>query len=133
MKQIPVKLGPLALLLTVITICLVVLATLTYTTAHADKALAEKYAETVSTRTAVEVQGEKLLEEAGKLRAEGKSLAALSGARKTGGVYDVEVSEAGYILSIGLEETSRSYRVRYWKINREWEEDTDIGSLWNGE
>ena len=43
--QQPIKLGPLALLLTVITICLTTLAILTLTTARADLRLAEKYAE----------------------------------------------------------------------------------------
>ena len=36
MKQIPIKLGPLTLLLTVISICLTVLAILSFTTARAD-------------------------------------------------------------------------------------------------
>ncbi len=42
MKQIPIKLGPLTLLLTVISICLTVLAILSFTTARADLRLAEK-------------------------------------------------------------------------------------------
>ncbi len=54
MKQVPIKLGPLALLLAVISICLTTLAILTFTTARADLRLAQKYAETVSTRYELE-------------------------------------------------------------------------------
>ena len=50
MNQVPVKLGPLALLLTVISICLTTLAILTFSTARADGRLAERYAETVTLR-----------------------------------------------------------------------------------
>ena len=45
--RMPVKLGPLALLLTVISICLTTMAILTFATARADRRLAEKYAATV--------------------------------------------------------------------------------------
>ena len=63
MKQVPIKLGPLALLLTVISICVTTLAILTFTTARADLRLAEKYAQTVETRYALERQGQEFLHE----------------------------------------------------------------------
>jgi len=63
MKQIPIKLGPLTLLLTVISICLTTLAILTFTTARADLRLAEKYAETVRSRYALEEQGQAFRQE----------------------------------------------------------------------
>ena len=50
MNQVPVKLGPLALLLTVISICLTTLAILTFSTARADWRLADRYAQTVTAR-----------------------------------------------------------------------------------
>ena len=65
MKQVPIKLGPLALLLTVISICLTVLAILSFTTARADLRLAEKYAQTVSERYQLEISGQELLAELG--------------------------------------------------------------------
>ena len=46
MKDLPIRLGPLALLLTVISICMTVFGILTYATARADMNLAETYAET---------------------------------------------------------------------------------------
>ena len=65
MEETPIRLGPLALLLTVVSICLSVLAILTFTTAWADHALAEQYGETVQTRYALEQQGQRFLAEAG--------------------------------------------------------------------
>ena len=46
MKELPIRLTPLALILTVISICMTVLAILTCATARADIHLAETYAET---------------------------------------------------------------------------------------
>ena len=71
MKQVPIKLGPLALLLTVISICLTVLAILTFTTARADMALAEKYADTIRLRYELEAEGQSFLAEADAAAAEG--------------------------------------------------------------
>ena len=61
MKNPPIRLGPLALLLAVISICLTILAILTFTTARADLRLAEKYAETVQARYALEKDGQEYL------------------------------------------------------------------------
>ena len=63
MKQVPIKLGPLALLLAVISICLTTLGILTFTTARADLRLAEKYASTVRTRYELERRGQEFLQE----------------------------------------------------------------------
>lgn len=64
MKHIPIKLGPLALLLTVISICMTVLGLLTFTTARGDLSLAEKYGDTVRLRYELEAEGQAFLGEA---------------------------------------------------------------------
>ena len=61
MKHTPIKLGPLALLLAVICICLTTLSLLNYSTAKADERLAEKFAETVALRYELEREGQELL------------------------------------------------------------------------
>ena len=58
MKHVPVKLGPLALLLAVVAICLTILAILSFTTGQADLRLAQRYADTVSERYALEAEGQ---------------------------------------------------------------------------
>ena len=71
MKDVPVKLGPLALLLTVISICMTTLAILAFSTASADHSLAEKYAQTVRERYALEAKGQRFLGETGDELAQG--------------------------------------------------------------
>ena len=64
MHQVPIKLGPLALLLTIISICLTTLSILTFTTSGADLRLAQKYADTVQIRYELEQEGQAFLQEA---------------------------------------------------------------------
>lgn len=119
MRQAPIRLGPLALLLTLISICLAVLAILSFSTARADLRLAEKTAETVHTRYALDSEG---------LR----KLAA-------GDPKDWETDENG-LLSLTLRQGSASLEillspegeVRSWTHRQDWEEDTSLGELWDG-
>ncbi|MBQ6370387.1 MAG: hypothetical protein IJJ21_02250, partial [Firmicutes bacterium] len=62
MKQVPIKLGPVALLLTVITICLTVMAILTLTTAAADQAMANRFADSAQIRFSLEAEGQQFLQ-----------------------------------------------------------------------
>ena len=126
MKQAPIRLGPLALLMTVISICLTILAILTFTTARADLRLAEKYAETVQTRYALERQGQAYLS-----RLNAGEVAALE-ADETG-VLCTELEQEGVRLSIGLvPDGAGGYAVVSWRQEKEWEPNDDIGNLWSG-
>ena len=73
MRHIPIKLGPLALLLTVISICMTTLGVLAFATARADWNLAQKYADTVQTRYALEAEGQRFLQTAAKALEEGNA------------------------------------------------------------
>lgn len=139
MKHIPIKLGPLALLLTVISICMTVLGLLSFTTARADFSLAEKYGDTVQLRYELEAQGQAFLGEASQALAEGGDAAAV-----LAGLADIEVDEDGvfrkaltkdgFTLTVGiLPDEADGIRVVDWCIRKEWEPDTDIGNLWSGE
>ena len=57
MKKTPIRLGPLMILLLVISIALTTLALLTVTTSRADRALAERFAASVSARYGLERDG----------------------------------------------------------------------------
>ena len=115
MKRLPIRLGPLSLLLTVISICLTVLAILTFTTARADLRLAEKYARTVQTRYALEREGQAFLAEADAAAAEGA----------------LELTEDGFRLQIGLRRDGAGVETAVWKHERLWEEDDSL-NLWPG-
>ena len=117
MKQVPIRLGPLALLLAVISICLTTLSILTFTTARADMNLAEKYAETMKTRYELEAEGQAFL-------------ADMSGARADAdGVVRATIEKNGsrLVIAVGPDGTIRS-----WRQEKEWEQDTGMGNLWAG-
>ncbi len=126
MKQSPIRLGPLALLLTVISICLTILAILTFTTARADLHLAKKYAQTVTLRYELEKQGQELLAEA--------AAGDLSGWEKDDeGLYWRTVTLDGMRLRIGLELRSDGTPVPvFWIQDKVWSQDQHIDNLWKG-
>ncbi len=110
MKHVPIRLGPLALLMTVIAICLAVLGILTFSTARADLSLAERYAETVQTRYALEVEGQTFL---------------CSAAPGETAVFEQD----GMKLSVALDGNGD---VAEWVFSREWVENDTVGTLWPG-
>ena len=126
MREIPIKLGPLALLLTVISICMTTLAILTFTTARADMRLAETFADTVQRRYSLEQTGQAYLEQ---LYHSGD----LQGAQlDDSGIYRKDFELDGTVLHIGFRQTDQGYELVSWRKERRWEQDTDIGDLWTG-
>ena len=126
MKQTPVRLGPLALLLTVISICLTILAILTFTTARADLRLAEKYATTVKARYALEVQGQEYISRLSS----GLETAPEADAD---GVSRVVLEQNGTRLHIGLvSNDAGDYEVVAWRHEKEWTQDESLDNLWSG-
>lgn len=131
MKQTPIRLGPLALLLTVISICLTTLAILTFTTARADLRLAEKYAQTVQTRYALEKQGQEFLQELSGTAPEDLELMDLE--RDRAGNWWTEFEQEGARLRIGIRpDREKGYSVISWRIEKGWSENDSIGELWDG-
>ena len=120
MRHIPIRLGPLALLLTVITICLSVLAVLSLSNSAADKRLSERYAEAVRTRYQLEKEGQEYLQ--------GMKEDAPQGEEEITKTFERE----GYTLTINLVPVNGQYEVSRWQIQKEWQEDTTIGNLWQG-
>ena len=134
MKHIPIRLGPLALLLTVISICMTTLGILAFTTARADMSLAEKYASTVQSRYVLEKQGQDFLRQAGEALAAGSALEKMEGAEKDedGGVY--RTFECGeFRLQVGILQEEESFRVTKWRIQKDWEPAGGMMDLWDGE
>ena len=126
MKQVPIKLGPLALLLTVVSICLTVLSILNFTTARADLRLAEKYAETVSTRYALEVEGQELLREL-----QDSDPALMDMTRDAAGRWHADLERDGAHLRIAVKKAGDGWQVVEWRQEKEWQEDTSL-NVWGG-
>ena len=132
MNQVPIRLGPLALLLTIISICLTTLSILTYTTSGADLRLAQKYADTVRVRYELEKEGQAFLEEAEDALAFGMPLSVLDGASPApGGAVTGTFEQDGTVLTVKLSQApDGGLSVDEWIIVRQWEEDGSIGNLW---
>ena len=126
-QQAPVKLGPLALILTVISICLAILAILCFTTARADLRLAEKHAANVSERYALEREGQAYLGEVGAALKTGSALNVDSD-----GVLRHELTDGDSVLSIGLPFEEDGWQIVIWRQEQPWEPNLDIGDLWSG-
>ena len=141
MDQVPIKLGPLALLLTIISICLTTLSILTFTTSGADLRLAEKYAETVRIRYDLEREGQSFLQEADETTASGLPLNAVPDVFPApGGGITKSFEQDGTVLTVTLMPAagengtaSGGYRISEYKIVRQWEEDNSIGNIWLGD
>ena len=133
MNPIPIKLGPMALLLTVISICLTTLSILTFTTARADCRLAEKYAETVTRRYGLMNRGEEFLRDAEAAAARGESPDSLPGTTADGnGVTRYELEEDGMRLSVAVVSGENGPETVEYRVTKEWSEDLDLGNLWPG-
>ena len=131
MKQIPIKLGPIALLLTVISICLTVMTILTFSTAQADRAMAQRYADSVQTRYALEASGQRFLQEADQALAAGGQLSDLADTAAAGEGIEKIIEEDGYTLTIRLEPDEEGYQVALWKLDKEWKQRQDL-NIWQG-
>lgn len=134
MGHIPIKLGPLAVLLAVISICMTTLGILAIVTARADWSLAEAYGDTVRIRYELEAQGQQFLRTAGEAVAEGSGLEGLSDTEKDeAGVIWKTFSEAGFGLRVGIvPDDAAGFRVVGWRMQKEWEADEGM-DLWLGD
>lgn len=132
-NHIPIRLGPLALLLTVISICMTILSLLTFSTAGADLRIAEKYGETVQTTYELEQQGQQFLQQADEALKQGIKLSALVGTQQDkNGIVWKTIQQGQNALKIGLKEENGSYTVVCWKQTKDWIQDNGIGGLWTG-
>lgn len=110
MNHVPIRLGPLALLLAVVSICLAVLSVLTFSTARADLALAQHHAQTVQLRYELEQQAQQFV------------ATAAPGSAQT-------FEQDGMTLTVALDKNGH---VMTWLVTRAWEPEETIGGLWSG-
>lgn len=129
-----IRLGPLALLLAVISICVTTLGILAIATANADLRIAGKYADTVKIRYELEAAGQMFLAEAdGALKA-GRALSSLPDTVTDAGVTRKEIWRGDCRLTAGIrpDEAGR-LEIVSWRIGRIWEPEDGRGDLWNGQ
>lgn len=126
MNQHPIRLGPLALMLAIISICLTVLAVLNLSAAGADLRLAEKYASSVSLRYQLEKEGQELLS---RLK-EGAPPAELRQAED--GSLETTITREDAHLHIRLRPNADGrFEILSWKQEKDWTPGTEL-ELWSG-
>jgi len=131
MKQVPIKLGPAAVLLTVIAICMTVLAILALSTAGADRTMATMFADSTQIRYSLETEGQSFLQEADEFLAAGGKLTDLPDTTKAEngpkGSVEKILTKGDYHLTIHLEPAgARDYQVTEWALDKNWEEKQDL-------
>lgn len=134
MKHIPIRLGPLAILLALISICMTTLGVLSFTTARADLKLAEKYADTVHIRYELEAEAQAFLKEAAEACLTGSSLSKIPETEEDmDGIVRRSFEREGFILTVGIvPDSAKGVRVVEWLQQKEWEPEESMGNLWPG-
>ena len=128
-----IRLGPIAVFLTVIAAVVATLAMLTFATSRADAALAERFARVTSIRYGLEIDGSQFMKAAdAALKGYAAQFPEGSGETENGWKYTVE--KDGYELSIELEKQDghSGYEVKKWKIMKLWAGDDPFEDLWLG-
>lgn len=135
MGHIPVRVGPLALLLTVISICMTTLGVLAFTTARADLRLAEQYADTVHIRYELEELGQSFLRDAGEALEGGAEGGIIPGTvQGEDGVLTWTAEREGYRLLVGIvPKEDKGFKVTRWTVQKDWEPEDGMGDIWLGE
>ena len=117
-----IRLGPIAVFLTVIAIVLVTLATLTVATARADDLLADRFARVTALRYELAAEGERFL-------AEADAGTLPEGAYESEeGTWVCEKEKDGYRLSVEVQPDTGE--VITFKISKIWTEEDPFEDLW---
>ena len=127
-------LGPLALLLAVTAICAEALCILSIATASADMRIAERQADAVRLKYELDAEGSIFLKEADEVLRSGMKLDALPDTQTDdGGITRKEIRKGDYRLTAGVRtDEDGNLKVACWRIGRIWENQTDMGGLWDG-
>ena len=128
------RLGPMAVFLTVVAIILTTLATLTIATSRADVVLAERFADMTAIRYSLEKEGNEFLYEVAQKLEKGSSLNSISELKRTAdGLYEYKAEKDGYELSIRVGSSGGSdFTIEEWKITKIWNEEELSQDVWLG-
>lgn len=125
-----IRLGPIAVFLTIIAAVLASLAMLTVATSRADASLSERFAAVTQVRYELEAEGNRFLMEADEyIKGTG---AFPEGAWEAGDMIGYTKEKSGYTLDVEIIPENGTYTVKTWKISRMWEEDDPFEDLWLG-
>ena len=127
-----VRLGSVSILLTVILLCVAVVAVLSITSARAEQVMTSRYAEWTSRYYELQNEGQRYLSKADALIQENGFDNAAAKLSEEGAVLDEEgriireISSDQLTLMIILEKTPDGYQVTKLKTEAVWEEDLSL-------
>lgn len=130
----PIRTGALTLLIALAAVCLAVLAVLSFTTAQADLALAEKSLDRFSQDAALENQGQQWLAQLDQTLASGGDPAALGDLGTDGSVSTTLTGEQGRSLTITVLPTPQGpdrFQLQCWQFGQQ-RGDAAAPNLWDG-
>ena len=147
-----IRLGPIAIFLTVIAAVLATLAMLTIATSRADAAMAERFAKVTSLRYELETDGNRFLQQLDSTLKSGGPVELPDGAEQLdNGNVHYNIEKEGYALDVEVavnpEEAgmnpeddganansaaSAAYEVVGWKITKIWQGVDPFEDLWPG-
>ena len=137
MRHKELRLGSITLLFTVVVLCVTALCALTVATAHADAAVAEKYATQVSAYYETESAGQAWLADVdAALTQKGAALSQSDlpeGCTLEAGRISAKLdTQNGRTLTVSLRLAGDRYQITCWQNTAAWQEDSEIGGLWQG-
>ena len=128
-----IRLGPVAVFLTVITIVLSTLAVLTLASSNADVVMAERFAGVTQVRYELESEGYRFMQKVDEAIESGRSPASVAGVSYDGsGEYEYSLEQDGYRLDIIIRPEGSGIEIVKWKITKIWVEDDPYKDIWAG-
>lgn len=130
-----IRLGPIAIFLTVIAAMLATLAMLTVATSHADAVMAERFAKVTSVRYELETDGSRFLQQIDSSLQSGEPLSLPDGAEQLeNGNVHYRIEKEGYHLDveIAVSPDAGTYEVTEWKITKIWKGADPFENIWPG-
>ena len=137
-----IRLGPIAVFMTIVVIVLATLSVLTTATTNADKVMATRFADVTKTRYELEAKGEKFIQMYDEQVQSGKADPGKLGAKRSGSEYVKSIKNKGYILEVRVRPAGSSadgrvknkkYEITGWKLKKEWNADDPYSNVWKGE
>lgn len=138
MGENPVKLGSMTLLLTIVLLCMAILSVLTLSTAHADLALSQKYADRLHQVYALDSKGQQLLAQVDLALQNGATadqvLALMPEETQfNDNVATVSLEAEGQVLTIMLQLNENHAEILQWKPGVKWSVDEKLEGLWGAD
>lgn len=139
MGENPIKLGSMTLLLTIVLLCMAILAVLTLSTAHADLALAQKYADRLQQVYALDATGQQLLAQIDRALQQGATQQELLQLLPQDAVLQDDqitlqlADESGQTLTVALQLTATGTKIVQWEPAVQWSPEERLQGLWGAD